>query len=245
MAAASASKSVAGKPGAARKVGRPAGQTARRDDRREELLHVAAAVFAERGYHRASMREIGERWNVRQAAIYYYFPSKAKILQAICEYAISQFLDRLAVIEASDLPAAQKVRLGVRAHIEPLIEQRFYVHAFLFQRRELPDEARLPLDAKARAYEALWDAILTEGQKEGTISSALDRRLAVLAILGMCNTVARWSRTAAEFGLDQVAESFTQLLSTGLFGAGVANAKHAKPAPVRSARSRKPAKAAR
>lgn len=203
----------------ARKPGRPPGQNARKTGRREALLHVAAGVFAERGYHGASMREIGERWNVRQAAIYYYFPSKAKILQAICEYAISQFLDRLKTIQASDLPVAEKVRQGLRAHIEPLIEQRFYVHAFLFQRRELPDEARLPLDAQARAYEALWDAILREGQREGTIPKTLDRRLAVLAMLGMCNTVARWSRAAAEYGLDHVAGAFTHLVSNGLFGA--------------------------
>jgi len=222
---------------AVRKAGRPAGQTARNVGRREELLHVAAAVFAERGYHGASMREIGERWNVRQAAIYYYFPSKAKILQAICEYAINQFLDRLGAIQVSGLPVAEKVRQGVRAHIEPLIEQRFYVHAFLYQRRELPDEARLPLDAKARAYEALWDAILAEGQEDGSIPRTLDRRLAVLAILGMCNTVARWSRAAAGYGLDQVAEAFTHLLSMGLFGAQGAVTKRARPAAKRTGKS--------
>jgi hypothetical protein len=33
----------------------------------------------------------------------------------------------------------------------------------------------------------------------------------------MCNTVARWSRAAAEFGLDRVAASFTRLIAFGLF----------------------------
>jgi hypothetical protein len=31
-----------------------------------------------------------------------------------------------------------------------LIDNRFYVHAFLFQRRELPSAVRRPLDALAR-----------------------------------------------------------------------------------------------
>jgi AcrR family transcriptional regulator len=193
-------------------------ESAHRSRRREELLRLAAAVFAERGYHGASMREIADRWGVRQAAIYYYFPSKAKILEAICRYAITQFVERLAEIRTADLPIEEKVRRALRAHLEPLIEQRFYVHAFLYQRRELPRTARRPLDAQSHAYEALWDAILKEGQRRGVVPKSLERRIAVLAILGMCNTVARWSRAAAELGLDPVAETFTRVISFGLFG---------------------------
>ncbi len=199
--------------------------------RREELLHVAAAVFAERGYHGASMREIAERSGVRPAALYYYFPSKARILEAICQYAITQFVARLGAIAAADLPAGEKVRRALRAHLEPLIGQRFYVHAFLYQRRDLSKTARRPLDAQAHAYEALWRAIVEEGQREGVIPRTLDPRVAVLAILGMCNTVARWSRAAAELGLDPVAEAFTHLVSYGLFG---------KPRPADRPRARRP-----
>lgn len=195
---------------------RPVGPKASR--RREELLHVAAAVFAERGYHGASMREIAERWGVRPAALYYYFPSKAQILEAICQYGITQFVARLGAIRAADLPVEEKVRRALRAHIEPLIEQRFYVHAFLFQRRDLSKTARRPLDAQARAYEALWLALVEDGQRAGVIDRTLDPRVAVLAVLGMCNAVARWSRAAAELGLDPVAEAFTHLVSFGLFG---------------------------
>jgi AcrR family transcriptional regulator len=189
-----------------------------RERRRDELLRIAAAVFAERGYHGASMRTIANRWGVRQAAIYYYFPSKTKILEAICRYAITQFVERLERIQASDAPVEEKVKRALRAHLEPLIEERFYVHAFLYQRRELPKSARRPLDAQSHAYEALWTAILKEGQRQGVIPRTLDTRIAVLAILGMCNTVARWSRAAAELGLDPVAEAFTRLASFGLFG---------------------------
>ena len=46
---------------------------------------------------------------------------------------------------------------AVRAHLEPLLEKRFYVHAFLFQRRDLPRRARYPLDAQSRAYAATND----------------------------------------------------------------------------------------
>lgn len=195
--------------------GRPSTRHARR---RGEILKTAAGVFAEHGFHGASMRDIAARLGVRQAAIYYYFPSKTAILEAICRAGITAFVERMGAIYAAALPTEEKVRRAIRAHLEPVLEQRFYVHAFLFQRRDLPKSARRPLDAQAHAYEALWRAVLEEGQRSGAIPKALDPQLATLAILGMCNTVARWSRAAAEFGLDRVAEAFTRLVSLGLFG---------------------------
>lgn len=193
-------------------------ESARKNERREELLHVAAAVFAEKGYKGASMREIARRWGVQQAAIYYYFPSKEKILEAICAVAITDFIGVIAAIQQSDAPVEEKIRRAVRAHIQPLIEDRFYVNAFLFQRRELRKTSRRPLDEQSSVYESLWTAMIEEGKREKVIPAALDTHVAVLAILGMCNTVARWSRAAAEAGLDRVADNFTQLICRGLFG---------------------------
>ena len=195
--------------------GRPSTRHARR---RGEILRTAAGVFAEKGYHGASMRDIAARLGVRQAAIYYYFTSKPAILEAICREGITQFVERLGTIYAAPLGTEEKVHRAIRAHLEPMLEQRFYVHAFLFQRRELPKSARRPLDAQAHAYEALWRAIIEEGQRNGAVPKSLDPQLTALAILGMCNTVARWSRAAAEFGLDRVAEEFARLVAHGLFG---------------------------
>jgi AcrR family transcriptional regulator len=193
------------------------------------MLKTAAGVFAERGFHGASMRDIAARLGVRQAAIYYYFPSKTAVLEAICREGVMAFVGRLGAIYAAALPSEEKLKRAIRAHIEPLLERRFYVHAFLYQRRDLPQSARRPLDAQAHAYEALWRAMIEEGQRSGAIAKDIDPRLATLAILGMCNTVARWSRPAAEFGLDRVAGEFARLVAHGLFGG--ADARPARPRP--------------
>lgn len=211
------------------RIKRPPGRpSTRHGKRREEILRTAASVFMERGYHGASMRDIAARLGVRQAAIYHYYPSKSAILEAICREGITHFFARLGAINAAAVPTEEKVRLAIRAHLEPLVERRFYVHAFLFQRRELAKSVRKPLDAQARAYEALWQAILEEGQRAGVITVGLDPQLTALAILGMCNTVARWSRPPGAYGIDRVAESFGQLVANGLFGAAPAKKRVSK-----------------
>lgn len=193
--------------------------------RRDEFLRIAADVFAERGYKGAGMREIAERCGVKPAALYYYFSAKAAILEAICNYGATQFVERLGAIQISELPIDEKIRRAVRSHLEPLLEHQFYVHAFLFQRRELAAAARRPLDVLARNYEDLWHALLVEGQTVGAFPRDIDRKITVLAILGMCNAVARWSRVGTDLGLDAVAATFTRMILVGIVSARPANAK--------------------
>jgi AcrR family transcriptional regulator len=202
------------RPRLPKKPDRTPGQ--RHAGRRDEILRAAAAVFAERGYHGASMRDIAGRLGVQQAAIYYYFDSKADILEAICRIGITEFLEKLGRIVGEPGPLDARIAAAIAAHLEPLVQRRFYVHAFLFLRRDLPPRARAPLDGLAQAYEALWRDLIKEGQRRGEIEPGIDPDLAMLAILGMCNTVARWPESAMRGGLAGIAAAFSRIVSRGL-----------------------------
>ncbi len=54
-----------------------------RERRRDVILEVAAAVFAEKGYQRATVKEIAARAGIAPGTIYLYFSSKRDILLAI------------------------------------------------------------------------------------------------------------------------------------------------------------------
>ena len=49
-----------------------------------EIIEAAAQVFAERGYHGATTQDIADVLNIRQASLYYYFPSKEVALELVC-----------------------------------------------------------------------------------------------------------------------------------------------------------------
>lgn len=54
-----------------------------RSDQREHILQVAAHVFAARGFHGASIRQISTAANVNVSMVNYYFGSKEQLLDAI------------------------------------------------------------------------------------------------------------------------------------------------------------------
>lgn len=75
-----------------------AAQTRDLDDaweaRRAEILNAAAAVFAEKGYPRATMKEIAARAGVVAGTIYLYFESKRDLLVAIADQLITRPVDQ-------------------------------------------------------------------------------------------------------------------------------------------------------
>jgi len=52
-------------------------------DTRSKLLHAAGEIFADRGFHKATVREITERAGVNIAAINYHFRDKAELYRAV------------------------------------------------------------------------------------------------------------------------------------------------------------------
>jgi AcrR family transcriptional regulator len=83
----------------------------RTEDKRQEIVAVAAALFEELGYDRASMSLISQRLGGSKATLYGYFKSKEELLLATLDYDISENTERLM----NDLLAAPTLREGLIA----------------------------------------------------------------------------------------------------------------------------------
>ena len=59
-----------------------------------EIIDAAARVFASKGFHGASTQDIADVLGIRQASIYYYFPSKDVALEKVCLIGAEGFYER-------------------------------------------------------------------------------------------------------------------------------------------------------
>ncbi len=82
--------------------------TNRRVPTRDVILREASQLFAERGYHGTSTRDIASAVGIRQPSLFHHFASKPKIMQTLQELDLGPAVERLENARtAKARPAAQ------------------------------------------------------------------------------------------------------------------------------------------
>jgi AcrR family transcriptional regulator len=173
--------------------------------RAAEITDAAAAVFAARGYDATSTQAIADVLGIRQASLYYYFPSKEAALEQVCLRGVEGFVEQAAATAALDEPAPEKVRLLILGHLSPMRD-----------RQRLPDESRRRVGRVSRRYERLIQGVLETGVRAGELRADLDCRLASLALLGMCNAAVNWYGREPGATIERIADEFVRLILDGL-----------------------------
>jgi AcrR family transcriptional regulator len=92
-----------------------------KQERRRQILSAAKAVFAEAGYHGASIHAIIERAQIARGTFYLYFESKAAVFDSILDQAMGDLRARLHRIEV-DAPGAPPPQIQLRDQVVATLE---------------------------------------------------------------------------------------------------------------------------
>lgn len=184
--------------------------------RAEAIVDAAAGVFAERGYHGTSTQAIADVLGMRQASLYYYFPSKEAALELVCEKGVDGFVARAEGIAAGPGAPLAKLAQLIAAHLAPNEKKPNYVKVFINERRYLADASRRRIGRKARRIERAFAEVIEAGIADGSIRAGTDVRLAMLAVLGMLNSVINWRKDDQGADSAQIAAAFGKLIVDGL-----------------------------
>jgi AcrR family transcriptional regulator len=91
--------------------------------RREHLLDTGAALFAEKPYEDVLMEDIAAHADVSRSLLYKYYPSKRDLYVAILKRGSDRFLARVS--SDPQLPLAQRLAIGLEAHIQSVVDHPF------------------------------------------------------------------------------------------------------------------------
>jgi AcrR family transcriptional regulator len=183
--------------------------------RKPEIIEAAARVFAERGFHGTTTQDIADVLGIRQASLYYYFPSKEAAFEQVCLKGVEDFFEAAKLIADSDAGARERLSLLINSHLSPLADRGDFVKVFLNERQHLPTESRRRVGRWSRGVERLFESVIKDGVAHGEFRSDLNPRLATLAILGMCNAAASWYRKE-NVGIAMLSIEFSRLVVDGL-----------------------------
>lgn len=154
----------------------------RPEERPQEILDAAIAVFLEDGFRGTRLEDVGARAGVTRGAIYHYFEGKPDLLvQAIRSRVRSSFheLEETAAREGG--PASVRLRLVLRRTWQAWCQPEWapIVRLMLGElQTEFPALVETWLDEGPRRGWALVERILEEGQQKGEFRKDLDPRVA-------------------------------------------------------------------
>lgn len=178
----------------------PLGRVARkRSQRVDGILHVAAKVVSEHGYHNTSLDMVAEQVDLTKASLYHYFDSKDALFSACFDAVAEKTIARLsAVADAAPTPLdalrdliAEQLRIFV--HDDPEMARLFLQH------QDWPVSMREEQRRWRRLHDDIFVSVVEAGVASGQLSPR-DPRVALHCMHGSINFVPIWfrSRSPAE-----------------------------------------------
>lgn len=164
---------------------RRAPASAKSEQRIRDILRVGRAVFAEKGYERATTTEIAQRLGVSEATVFTYFHGKREL----CVRVITDWYDEIvAAIDAGlprDQPARMQLDWFVRTHLRLFLIQGTGLCALvLSEGRSKGQGFGELLQPLQRRYTAPLMDLLARGQASGEFRRDLPLRLLRPLVLG-------------------------------------------------------------
>jgi AcrR family transcriptional regulator len=183
--------------------------------RRSELTRQAARLFAERGYHGTSIGDLAEAMGVQKGSLYAHIESKQELLYRTMREGADAFQGALDAIDER-LPATEKIRHALRAHLSVVAEQLDVATVFVREWRYLEGERRDEILDERRRYEERFRALFREGRERGELRTDLDEASAALLALSALNWAYTWLTPGRD--TDELADRFYALLVDGMRG---------------------------
>ena len=214
-----ATAALASDPDDARSSQRRAPLSAKSEQRVRDILRVGRAVFAERGYERATTTEIAQRLGISEATVFTYFRGKREL----CSHVIGDWYDEIIATMEGGMPRAASVRAQlhffVRTHLELFLIQGTGLCALVLSEGRSKGQEDLvdsftPLQ---RRYTAPLMDLLARGQAAGEVRADLPLRLLRSMVLGPMEHIL-WEviMTQRPIEIEATAQTLLDLLWPGM-----------------------------
>ncbi len=200
------------------------------DQKLEFVLQRAAEVFAERGFHRASIRDLARATGMSLAGHYYYFQSKNEALFRICDHVLRLILETFEErAKAIDDPL-ERLRLLVLTHLEISLSHMREMKVLSHEAESLRGEYLAKIrQTKKRYYDSLL-SILREirGDRRG---NGRELRLAAMTLFGSMNWIYTWYRPEVDGDAKRLTDVMLGIFLRGFLGGDGATARRAGRTP--------------
>ena len=176
------------------------------------ILDRACGIFAEKGYHNASVRDLAAATGTSPAGLYYYFRSKEELLHLILDSCLSSLLDRVKRAAAGFKDPGKRLKAIVRIHLDHFGQHSEEMQVLVREWKALSGPFGEELRKLMREYTVIVSETFRELHPQ---RSPEELRAATFGLFGMLTWVDQWYRPGRDLPLDLLAEQFSVIFLGG------------------------------
>jgi TetR/AcrR family transcriptional regulator, cholesterol catabolism regulator len=162
----------------------------RYDRQLAKILEHATAIFYEKGYEGASIRDLSRASGMSLAGLYYYFESKEKLLYIIQRHLFLSVMDLVRERLKDETDPEQRVRVFILTHLEYFLDNPKSMKVLSHEDDVLTNELGTEIaKLKRKYYHCCADLVEALKTAKGL---QFNSRVAVLSLFGMMNWIYTW-----------------------------------------------------
>ena len=185
--------------------------------RREELLAIAARLFAEKGFRNTTVRDIADAAGILSGSLYHHFDSKESMVDEILSSFQEELFGQYDEILASADDARTRLERAVlvsfdaidRHHDEVAIFQNDAAYLLTFERFAY-------LGERNRQSREVWVTLLQNGIDAGVLRDDLDLELTYRFIRDTVWVAVSWYRPGGRRTHSEIAKQYLSILLEGI-----------------------------
>ncbi|MGQ0712916.1 MAG: TetR/AcrR family transcriptional regulator [Gemmatimonadaceae bacterium] len=193
------------------------------DDKLDALLAAAARVFAKRGYHETSMRDLARESGVSLSGLYYYVKSKEELLYLIQERNFAAVLDGMRESTAGVDDPVNRLARFIDNHLDYFASHMAEMKVLSHEAGALTGSFLARVSAQKQEYtRALMDILADVERTQGP--AHVNRRIATYTLFGMMNWIYNWYDPLGDLSVEVLSQSMCRLFLGGYVGLPVSEA---------------------
>jgi AcrR family transcriptional regulator len=194
------------------------------DQKFVHVLKTSAAVFADKGYHSTSMRDISRATKMSLSGLYYYFNSKEELLFLIQDYCFSTVIDDCRrLLEGVDDPV-RRLKLLIENHLNYFVNNMNEMKVLSHEANSISRDLFRKINTKKRQYVDLVMTLLGEIARMNRVEG-VDIRVATFSLFGMMNWIYNWYDPRKDVDVAGLSNNITRLFLSGFLGEKAPNAR--------------------
>jgi TetR/AcrR family transcriptional regulator, cholesterol catabolism regulator len=193
------------------------------DEKLQQILKTSAKIFAEKGFHKTSVRDISRATRMSLAGLYYYFTTKEELLYLIQERCFLTLLQRWEQAATARTDVRTRIRGFAENHLSFFLHNMHEMKVMAHEDESLTGEFNDKILVLKRRYVKVIMDLIEELQEQED-GKGIDLRVATFSLFGMMNWIYTWYQPKRDLPLRQLMEQMLRIYFFGVLHGGEAEA---------------------